>query len=298
MRSCVRRGSASRGTGAPWAARRRQRYALSACAWTIGRRLRLWNFLLTEEDRLHQACAAGKRLVGAIKDLGTVPVMAYSLPNLVAFCPDGAWWLPCIMGRNTKLLEIADALGIDDSFCPVARDAGGLCRRTPFPKPSLLTCSVGAVCDDCSAIAQRLAGLGFSVLWWEVPHRRRPGPARKSDFAARRLRGPRVPGGAGESRFGEGLDDHTQRLPTWGPRMEGQPVLQYNGPYDLATGVRTRPPTILSGRTTTRILLKRERYLPITFRLPHREAITIYGCPILTCIKKAPIPIRRLIWTI
>ncbi len=42
--------------------------------------------------------------------------------------------------------------------------------------------------------------------------------------------------------FGEGLDDHTQRLPTWGPRMEGQPVLQYNGPYDLATGVRTPTP--------------------------------------------------------
>jgi TonB-linked SusC/RagA family outer membrane protein len=39
--------------------------------------------------------------------------------------------------------------------------------------------------------------------------------------------------------FGNGLDDHTQRLPTWGMRMEGQPVLQYNSPYDATTGTRT-----------------------------------------------------------
>jgi TonB-linked SusC/RagA family outer membrane protein len=42
--------------------------------------------------------------------------------------------------------------------------------------------------------------------------------------------------------FGDGLDDHTQRLPTWGPRMEGQLVKQYNSPYDAATGTRTATP--------------------------------------------------------
>jgi TonB-linked SusC/RagA family outer membrane protein len=42
--------------------------------------------------------------------------------------------------------------------------------------------------------------------------------------------------------FGEGLDDHTQRLPTWGPRADNQPVLQYNSPYDVTTGVRTPTP--------------------------------------------------------
>jgi len=47
--------------------------------------LRLWNFLLTEEDRLRQSQAAGKRLVGTLKDLGTVPVLAYAFDNLVAF---------------------------------------------------------------------------------------------------------------------------------------------------------------------------------------------------------------------
>jgi hypothetical protein len=136
--------------------------------------LRLWNFLLTEDERLYQARAAGKRIVGTMKDLGTVPVMAYALENVVAFYPDGAWWLPCLMERNTKLLEIADGLGIDDSFCPVRAMLGAFAGEPHFPLPDLLTCSVGAVCDDFSAIAQRLAGLGFPILWWEVPHRRHP----------------------------------------------------------------------------------------------------------------------------
>ena len=43
--------------------------------------LRLWNFLLTEEDRLREARLAGGKLIGTMKDLGTVPVMAYSLPG-------------------------------------------------------------------------------------------------------------------------------------------------------------------------------------------------------------------------
>ncbi|MGA2065760.1 MAG: 2-hydroxyacyl-CoA dehydratase family protein [Thermoguttaceae bacterium] len=138
--------------------------------------LRLWNFLLTEDQRLYQAEAAGKRIVGTMKDLGTVPVMAYALDNVVAFYPDGAWWLPCLMERNTKLLEIADSLGIDDSFCPVRAMLGAFAGEPHFPLPGLLTCSVGAVCDDFSAIAQRLAGLGFPILWWEMPHRRHPAP--------------------------------------------------------------------------------------------------------------------------
>ena len=42
--------------------------------------------------------------------------------------------------------------------------------------------------------------------------------------------------------FGDGLDDHTQRLPTWGPHIEGQLVKQYNSPVDPATGIRTPTP--------------------------------------------------------
>ena len=144
--------------------------------------LRLWNFLLTEEDRLAQARAAGKKLLGTMKDLGTVPVMAYSLPNVVAFYPDGAWWIPCIMELSAGLLDIADSLGIDESFCPVRAMLGAFLTEAHFPIPDLLTCSVGATCDDFSAIAQRLNGLGYPILWWEIPSRRRPDPGEAAVF--------------------------------------------------------------------------------------------------------------------
>lgn len=146
----------------------RLRYDNSAAA------LGLWNFLLTEEDRLRAARADGKRIVGTMKDLGTVPVMAYSLPGVVAFYPDGAWWIPCVMELSAGLLEIADSLGVDESFCPVRAMLGAFVTGAHFPRPDLLTCSVGATCDDFSAIAQRLSGMGHQILWWEIPHRRRP----------------------------------------------------------------------------------------------------------------------------
>ncbi len=136
--------------------------------------LRLWNFLLTEDERLAAARAGGKKLVGTMKDLGTVPVMAYSMPDVVAFYPDGAWWIPCVMELSAGLFDIADSLGINESFCPVRAMLGAFVTGAHFPIPDLVTCSVGAVCDDFSAIAQRLNGLGHPVLWWEIPHRREP----------------------------------------------------------------------------------------------------------------------------
>lgn len=138
--------------------------------------LRLWNFLLSEEGRLRRSVAEGKKLVGTMKDLGTVPVMAYSLGNLVAFYPDGAWWLPCLLEGDDSLLKFADSVGIDESFCPVRAMLGAFLSQGRFPIPGLLTCSVGATCDDFSAIAQCLESLGFPILWWEIPHRRHPEP--------------------------------------------------------------------------------------------------------------------------
>lgn len=146
------------------------RYDNSAAA------LRLWNFLLTEEDRLHAARSQGKKLVGTMKDLGTIPVMAFSLTDVVAFYPDGAWWIPCVMELSTGLLGIADSLGLDESFCPVRAMVGAFLTQAHFPIPDLLTCSVGATCDDFSSIAQRLEGLGYPILWWEIPARREPDP--------------------------------------------------------------------------------------------------------------------------
>lgn len=147
---------------------RKLRYDNSAAA------LRLWNFLLTEEDRLHRARTQGKKIVAAMKDLGTVPVMAYALPNVVAFYPDGAWWIPCIMENAEDCLAFADGLGIDESFCPVRAMLGALVNGAHFPRPDLLICSVGATCDDFSSIAQRLNGLGYAIAWWEMPYRRHP----------------------------------------------------------------------------------------------------------------------------
>jgi benzoyl-CoA reductase/2-hydroxyglutaryl-CoA dehydratase subunit BcrC/BadD/HgdB len=136
--------------------------------------LRLWNFLLTEEERLARARAEGRKLVGVMKDLGTTAVMAYALDNVVAFYPDGAWWIPCIMENSDRLLAVADSLGIGESFCPVRAMSGAFVTGNHFPIPDLLTCSVGATCDDFSAIAQRLEGLGHEIVWWEMPHRRAP----------------------------------------------------------------------------------------------------------------------------
>ncbi|MHC4323647.1 MAG: 2-hydroxyacyl-CoA dehydratase subunit D [Planctomycetota bacterium] len=150
------------------------RYDNSAAA------LRLWNFLLTEEDRLHEARAAGRKIVGTMKDLGTVPVMTYCFENVVAFYPDGAWWIPCVMELGAGLLEIADSLGIDESFCPVRAMLGAFVTEAHFPIPDMLICSVGATCDDFSAIAQRLNGLGHPIFWWEIPHRRNPEPDEKA----------------------------------------------------------------------------------------------------------------------
>jgi benzoyl-CoA reductase/2-hydroxyglutaryl-CoA dehydratase subunit BcrC/BadD/HgdB len=136
--------------------------------------LRLWNFLLSEEARLFDARKRGMKIIGTMKDLGTIPIMAYAMPNAIAFYPDGAWWIPCIMERSTCDLAIADKLGIDESFCPVRAMLGAFVSGEHFPRPDLLICSVGATCDDFSTIAQRLNSIGYPITWWEMPVRRRP----------------------------------------------------------------------------------------------------------------------------
>jgi hypothetical protein len=154
--------------------------------------LRLWNFLLTENERLHQARANGDKIVGTMKDLGTVPVMAYALSGVRAFYPDGAWWTPCLMECSDKLLQQAEAMGIDASFCPVRAMLPAFENGEHFPKPDLLICSTGAVCDDFSAIAQRLEHLGHSILWWEMPRRRQPGADEAACVLPGNLTAPKI----------------------------------------------------------------------------------------------------------
>lgn len=153
--------------------------------------LGLWNFLLSENQRLRQARARGEKLVGTMKDLGTVPVMAYSLPGVRAFYPDGAWWTPCLMECSDGLLQRAEVLGIDASFCPVRAMLGAFEDGSHFPAPDLLLCSTGAVCDDFSAIAQRLQRRGFAITWWEIPRRREPEPGEEACDLPGALRAPR-----------------------------------------------------------------------------------------------------------
>jgi hypothetical protein len=126
--------------------------------------LTLWDFLLTEEERLQRHRDAGKILIGTMKDLGTVPVLVYALPGAIAFYPDGAWWIPCMMEMSEGLFAVADRLGIDDAFCPVRAMLGAFVTGKHFPIPDHLICSVGATCDDFGVIAQRLEGLGHSIF--------------------------------------------------------------------------------------------------------------------------------------
>jgi benzoyl-CoA reductase/2-hydroxyglutaryl-CoA dehydratase subunit BcrC/BadD/HgdB len=109
-----------------------------------------------------------------MKDLGTIPIMSYSLPNLTAFYPDGAWWIPCIMEANASALRAAEELGINESICPVRAMVGAIAAESDFPVPELLICGVGATCDDFSALAQFINGLGHPIHWWELPYRRTP----------------------------------------------------------------------------------------------------------------------------
>ncbi len=134
--------------------------------------LRLWSFLLSENDRLDAARRAGKKIIGTLKDLGTVPVIVYSSSRAVAFYPDGAWWIPCLMEMSEGLLRIADAAGFGDEVCPVRAALAAFINRAHFPMPDLLVGAVGACCDDMSCVMQRVADLGIPMLWWELPYRR------------------------------------------------------------------------------------------------------------------------------
>jgi len=150
----------------------------------------LWNFLMTEEARLHDARTEGKTIVGAMKDLGTVPVLTDAFDSAVAFYPDGAWWLPCFKEQQTRLLAAADAAGIGDGFCPVRAMLGAFELKCHFPIPDLLFCSTGATCDDFKAIAQRLVERGHAIHFWQMPHVR---DADDGEASIRLPNGRRVP---------------------------------------------------------------------------------------------------------
>jgi hypothetical protein len=130
----------------------------------------LWNFLMTEEERLKDLRRSGKAIIGALKDLGTIPVLVNAYQHAVAFYPDGAWWLPCFKEQRTNLLPVAEALGAGEGLCPVRAMLGAFELGCHFPIPELLFCSTGAICDDFKALAQRLVERGHPIHFWEMPH--------------------------------------------------------------------------------------------------------------------------------
>lgn len=136
--------------------------------------IKLWNFLLSEEARLHRAHQDGFKLVACMKDLGTAPILAYASAHIRAFYPDGTWWTPCLMELSDALFAVADGCGVGPAFCPVRAMLGAFINGEHFPMPDLCICAVGAICDDFSAIAQRLEHMGQKVHWWELPRRRMP----------------------------------------------------------------------------------------------------------------------------
>ena len=134
--------------------------------------LRLWNFLLSEEERLEHWRRSGRKLFGVMKDLGTIPVLIAATDKAIGFYPDGAWWTPCMMELNDRLFRIADEHGIGEDACPVRATFAAFVNREHFPIPDLCIAAVGSCCDDFSAIMQRIAGLGHKFLWWELPYRK------------------------------------------------------------------------------------------------------------------------------
>ena len=48
--------------------------------------------------------------------------------------------------------------------------------------------------------------------------------------------------------YGNVLYDNTQRLPEWGPRFEGQPIQQYDSPWDAEKGLRGTTPWLARGK--------------------------------------------------
>src|ERR1035437_6078731 len=96
------------------------------------------------------------------------------------------------MECSDGLLQQAEQLGIDASFCPVRAMLPAFQNGEHFPQPDALICSTGAVCDDFSAIAQRREKLGFPIVWCEMPRRRPPDRGEAACALPGDLRAPKI----------------------------------------------------------------------------------------------------------
>ncbi len=133
--------------------------------------LRLWGFTFNESERLFRARQSGKKVIATMGDLGTVPVIATSFPNCIAFYPECTWWTP-FFNESTVLLDKASELGIPEASCFVRATLAAFFKNAYFPKPDMILASTGASCDDYSSIMQQVENLGYEFTWLEIPYRR------------------------------------------------------------------------------------------------------------------------------
>ncbi|UCD19401.1 MAG: 2-hydroxyacyl-CoA dehydratase [candidate division WOR-3 bacterium] len=133
--------------------------------------LRLWGFTFNESERLFRARQSGKRIIAAMGDLGTVPVIALAFPDCIPFYPDCTWWTP-FFNESTVLLDKASELGTPEASCFVRSTLAAFHKMAYFPKPDILFASTGASCDDYSCIMQMVEDMGYELNWLEIPFRR------------------------------------------------------------------------------------------------------------------------------
>ncbi len=133
--------------------------------------LRLWGFTFNESERLFRARQNGKKVIAAMGDLGTVPVIILAFPNCIPFYPDCTWWTP-FFNESTVLLDKASEFGTPEASCFVRSTLAAFHKLAYFPKPELLFASTGASCDDYSCIMQMVEDMGYDLTWLEIPYRR------------------------------------------------------------------------------------------------------------------------------
>ncbi len=135
--------------------------------------LRMWGFVFNETERLFRAKQIGKKVIAVMGDLGIVPVIVQSFPDCIPFYPECCWWIP-FFKESMELLNIASNLGTPEAACFSRAALSAFYKRCYFPRPDLVIASTGASCDDFSCIMQRVARMGYEILWLEIPFRKTP----------------------------------------------------------------------------------------------------------------------------
>ena len=139
------------------------------------RALRLWAFVLEENERLFRARQSGLRVVGLMGDYGAAAPLAFSFPDVTAFYPDFCYWTP-FLTESEVLLERAERRGLGADTCFVRAAVGAFTSHAYWPEPDLVAASTGASCDDMAAVTQLAFDAGTKMLFLDIPQRKDRAP--------------------------------------------------------------------------------------------------------------------------